>query len=92
MRGWLLQGDTGQVLYHESDAEVQVPEHTHGEHWGIVLRGRIELVIEDRIRLFAKGDVYHIPAGARHRAHIYPGFRAVEHLSERDGYRTKKSH
>jgi quercetin dioxygenase-like cupin family protein len=92
LRGWLLQGDSGQVLYHESDSEVEIPEHSHGEQWGIVLRGRIELTIEGRIRVFTRGDMYHIPAGAKHRTHIFPGFRAVEHLGEPNGYRVKRGH
>jgi len=92
LRGWLLQGDKGQVLYHESDVEVELPEHVHGEHWGVVLKGRFELTIDGRIRIYTRGDMYHIPAGARHRAHIFPGFRAVEHLGEENGYQVKISH
>ena len=92
LRGWLLQGEVGQVLYQESDVEVDLPEHAHGEHWGVVLRGRMELTVEGRIRVFTRGDMYHIPEGARHRTHLFPGFRSVEHLAERDGYRIKKSH
>jgi mannose-6-phosphate isomerase-like protein (cupin superfamily) len=91
-RGWLLQGDAGQVLYHEADTEVEQPEHAHGEQWGVVLRGRIEVTIEGRIRVFTRGDVYHIPSGARHRVHLFPGFRAVDHLGGRDGYRVKNRH
>lgn len=90
LRGWLLQGDTGQVLYNESDTEVNVPEHAHGEQWGVVLKGRIELVIEGRTKIFTRGDMYHIPAGALHRAHIFPGFRAVDHFADRDRYRVKR--
>ena len=92
LRGWLLQGDTGQVLYHESDAEVDLPEHAHGEQWGVILRGRMELTIEGRIRILTRGDTYHVPAGARHRVHLFPGFRAVEHVGERNGYRVKTGH
>ena len=91
-RGWLLQGDAGQVLYYESDVEVDLPEHAHGEHWGVVLRGRMELTVEGRIHVFTRGDMYHVPEGARHRVHLFPGFRAVEHQAGRDGYRIKKNH
>lgn len=92
LRGWLLQGDTGQVLYHETETEVELPEQSRGEHWGVVLRGRMELTIEGHIRVFTRGDMYHIPAGARHRAHLYPGFRAVEHLGDPHAYRAKRGH
>lgn len=92
LRGWLLQGDSGQVLYHESEAEADLPEHVRCERWGVVLRGRMELTVEGRIRVFTRGDMFHIPAGARHRTRVFPGFRAVEHLGERDGYRVKFGH
>lgn len=102
LRGWLLQGDCGQVLFNESAVVLNVPEHSHGDQWGVVLSGRIELTIGGHARRYGRGDTYFIPAGAPHKARIYPGFRAVDYFADRNRYRalsqsdsageTKESH
>jgi mannose-6-phosphate isomerase-like protein (cupin superfamily) len=90
LKGWLMACEHGQVLYTESDTEVLIPEHSHGEQWGIVIRGRIELTCQERTRMLTRGDMYHIPPGASQRAHIFPGFRAIEHFADRNRYQIKK--
>jgi len=87
LKGWLLQGDSGQVLFNESAVELSVPEHSHGDQWGVVLSGRIDLTIGDRTRSYGRGDTYFIPAGVPHKAHICPGFRAVDYFADRCRYR-----
>ena len=69
--------------------EVSVPEHAHGDQWGVVIAGRIELTIGDQTRTYSRGDTYFIPAGTSHRARIYPGFRAVDYFADRDRYRPR---
>jgi len=89
LRGWLLQSDSGQILFNESGIEVSVPEHTHGNQWGVVIDGKIELTMGDQTRTYSRGDTYFIPAGTVHRARIYPGFRAVDYFADRDRYRPR---
>ena len=89
LRGWLLQSDSGQVLFNESDIETSVPNHSHGNQWGIVIDGKIELTIGDQTRTYSRGDMYCIPAGIVHSAQIYPGFRAVDFFEDRDRYRPR---
>ena len=89
LRGWLLQSEAGQVLFNESDVEVAVPEHAHGDQWGVVISGQIELTIGDRTQTFGRGDSYHIANGTPHQARIFPGFRAVDYFSDRDRYRPR---
>lgn len=72
LRGWLLQSDSGQVLFNESDIEVSVPEHAHGDQWGVVINGKIELTIGDQTRMYSRGDTYFIPAGTPHRGGSTP--------------------
>ena len=86
LRGWLLQSESGQVLFSESDVEVSVPEHSHGDQWGVVIDGIIELTVIDQIRMYSRGDTYFIPAEAAHRARIYPGFRAVDYFADQTRY------
>ena len=90
LRGWLLQSDSGQVLFNESDTEVSVPDHSHGEQWGIVIDGKIEMTIGGQTMTYSRGDTYFIPAGAVHKARIHPGFRAVDYFTDRSRYRPRK--
>jgi len=89
LRGWLLQSNFGQVLFNESDIEVSVPEHSHGEQWGIVINGKIEIIIGGQTVTYRRGDTYLIPAGAIHQARIYPGFKALDYFTDRDRYRPR---
>ena len=86
LRGWLLQSDSGQVLFNESDIEVSVPDHSHGNQWGVVISGKIEMTIGNQTRMYSRGDTYFIPAGTVPRARIYPGFRAVDYFADQSHY------
>ena len=48
LRGWLLRGESGQVLLLEVDQERSLPEHEHGDQWGIVIDGEMELTVAGR--------------------------------------------
>jgi mannose-6-phosphate isomerase-like protein (cupin superfamily) len=87
LRGWLLQSESGQILFNESDVEVSVPEHSHGDQWGVVIDGNIELTVIDQTKTYSRGDTYFIPAEAAHRARIHAGFRAVDYFADQDRYR-----
>jgi hypothetical protein len=89
LRGWLLQSESGQVLFNESDVELTVPEHSHGDQWGVVIGGKIDLMIGDYTQSYTRGDTYFIPAGTPHQARIHPGYRAVDYFTDRDRYRTR---
>ena len=89
LRGWLQQGETGQVLFNESDVELTVSEHKHGEQWGIVIDGKIEMTIGEVTTTFVRGDSYHIPAETLHSAVIYPGFRAVDYFADKNRYKVR---
>lgn len=89
LRGWLLQSESGQVLFMEADTDVNVDEHAHGNQWGIVIDGRMKLTIGEETRTYARGDSYFIPAGVPHKAIIYPGFRALDYFEDRDRYRAR---
>ncbi len=89
LRGWLLQSESGQILFNESDIEVSVPEHSHGNQWGIVIDGKIELTIGDQTQTYSRGDTYFIPAGTAHRARIHPGFQALDYFADRNRYRPR---
>jgi hypothetical protein len=86
LQGWLLQSESGQIMFNESAVPVTVPEHSHGGQWGVVLDGRIDLTIGGHTQTYTRGDTYAIPDRAPHQAQIYPGFRAVDYFTDRNRY------
>jgi quercetin dioxygenase-like cupin family protein len=86
---YLSQGETHQILFMTFDRDLDLPEHAHGAQLGIVLEGRIDLVIGGVRRRFARGDRYFIPAGVRHSARIYAGYADVTFFDEPHRYSTK---
>ena len=56
----------------EKDADL--PEHAHAAQVGIVLEGKIELIINGARQIFTKGDRYYIPEGVKHSGKIYAGY------------------
>ena len=89
LRGWLLQSDSGQVLFMEADVEVIVPQHSHGNQWGVVIDGKIELTIGGDTQTYASGDTYVIPVGTPHYARIHSGFRAIDYFTDHNRYRAR---
>jgi hypothetical protein len=88
LNGWLLQSNDGQMLFNESEVETIVPEHSHGDQWGIVIDGIIELTVNGKTNKYSRGDSYFIAGGTVHSARIYPGFRAIDYFMDKDRYKT----
>ena len=86
---YLSQSDTHQILFMEFEKDVDLPEHTHDDQVGIVLEGRIDLVIDGKQHTFTKGDRYHIPAGVKHSAKIYAGYSDITYFNEPNRYLAK---
>ncbi len=89
LHGWLLQSESGQVLFMEADVDVTVPGHSHGDQWGVVIDGKIDLTIGEKAHTFTSGDTYFIPNGTPHQARIHSGFRAIDYFADRDRYRAR---
>lgn len=85
----LFQGDEAQGLFMQFDEDVELPEHSHGWQWGIVLEGRVDLVIEGAPHSFTRGDRYFIPAGVRHSGKIFAGYADITFFGQKDRYRMK---
>jgi quercetin dioxygenase-like cupin family protein len=90
VRAWLLQGEKQQLVFFEMESHAQVPEHSHGySQWGIVIDGKMELIIEGKPRICQKGDEYIIPANAKHYARFLTRSRLIDFFSERSRYKPK---
>ena len=88
-RGWLIQGDTAQVVFAEFTSPLEVPEHAHADQWEFVVSGRMELRMQGETRQYGPGDDFFIPAGVPHAATVQPGYRAVITFNEPGRYRLK---
>ncbi len=89
IRGWLSQGEEHQILFLDIDAGSEVPAHSHGEQWGIVVEGEMELTIAGEARRYHVGESYHIPAGTVHQARFLTHFRAIDVFADADRYTAK---
>ncbi len=86
---YLSQSDTHQIVFMEFEKDVELPEHSHAAQIGIVLEGKIELVIAGEKQCFTKADRYYTPAGTKHSGNIYAGYADVTFFNEPNRYSSK---
>ena len=89
LTAYLSQSDNHQILFMELEKDVDLPEHSHADQVGIVLEGKIELVIDGVQLCFTKGNRYHIPEGVRHSGKIYAGYSDITFFNEPNRYSIK---
>jgi mannose-6-phosphate isomerase-like protein (cupin superfamily) len=84
---YLSSGDRGLVMFYEAtDREIVVPEHVHGDQWGIVLSGTVRMRIGDETGEYHRGDTYFVPSGVPHTTWVAPGTRGLDIFDEHDRY------
>jgi quercetin dioxygenase-like cupin family protein len=89
IRAYLSQSEDHQIIFMEFAEDVDLPEHSHADQWGIVLEGKIDLVMEGVKRTYTKGDRYFIPAGTKHSGKIYAGYADITFFNEQNRYKAK---
>jgi quercetin dioxygenase-like cupin family protein len=89
-KAYLSQGLKHQIVFMEFSRDIEVPEHSHGSQWGIVLEGKIELTIDGVKKEFVKGDRFFIAGNIKHSAKIHAGYTSMEFFDQADRYREKK--
>ena len=89
VKGWLLQGVDHQLVFFDIEPIGQIPEHSHGEQWGVVIEGEMELVVNGVKKVYQKGDYYYIPAGAPHSVKVRTRFKAIDLFADVNRYKTK---
>jgi hypothetical protein len=87
--GWLLQGADRQLVFFDLPAGATIPPHSHGEQWGLVIEGEMDLTVSGTLRRVKAGDWYHIPAGAEHHAHFLTRVLVMDLFADRDRYRVQ---
>ena len=86
---YLSQSDTHQILFMQFNENVELPEHSHAAQMGIVLEGKIELIIDGKSQFFSKGDRYYIPEGVKHSGKIYSGYADITFFNDPNRYPKK---
>ena len=89
IKAYLSQSDTHQIIFMEFSKDVDLPEHSHAAQIGIVLEGKIDLMIGGSKETYTKGDRYYIPEGVLHSGKIYSGYADITFFDEPDRYSLK---
>lgn len=89
LKAYLSQGANHQIVFMAFEKDVELAEHSHASQYGIVLEGKIDLVIDGISHTFVKGDRYVIPEGVTHSGKIYAGYADVSFFDEADRYQAK---
>jgi quercetin dioxygenase-like cupin family protein len=89
IRGWLLNSENGQVLFLKTERTTAIPLHQHGDQWGIMIEGSMELTIADKTEIYHAGDSYFIPAGTVHGAVLHEGCRVLDYFADKGRYSIK---
>ena len=82
MTAYRSQSDTHQLIFMQFEKDTDLPEHSHAAQIGIVLEGKIELVIDGKEQCFTKVDRYYIPEGIKHSGKIYARYADITFKSE----------
>ncbi len=86
---YLSQAESHQIIFMEFDEDVELQEHSHESQWGVVLEGRIDLVVDGVERSYVKGDRYFIPQGVSHSGRIYAGYADITFFNQADRYKSR---
>ncbi|VEN74299.1 conserved hypothetical protein [Candidatus Desulfarcum epimagneticum] len=89
VRGWISQGPRVQTVFFEIEAIGEIPAHSHGAQWGVVVEGEMELTIEGESRACQKGDHYFIPGNAVHSAVFHKKTWVIDVFEDQDRYAEK---
>lgn len=89
-KAYISQADNHQILFMQFDEDVDLPEHAHAAQIGIVLEGKIELIIDGKKQCFTKGDRYYVPEGVKHSGKIYAGYADITFFNEPHRYARKE--
>lgn len=87
IKAYLSQAEDHQIIFMQFSEDVELPEHSHESQWGIVLEGKIELVIDGVKNVYTKGDRYFIPKGIKHSGKIFAGYADMTFFNQKDRYK-----
>ena len=89
VKAYLSQAENHQIIFMEFSEDVDLPEHEHESQWGIVLEGKIDLIVDGLQHTYSKGDRYFIPKGVKHSGKIFAGYADMTYFNQKDRYKTR---
>ena len=89
VKAYLSQAENHQIIFMEFSEDADLPEHAHESQWGIVLEGKIELMIGGVKSIYKKGDRYFIPKDVKHSGKIFAGYADMTYFNQKDRYGIK---
>lgn len=90
LTAYLSQDINHQIVFMHFSQDAEVPPHSHDAQWGIVLEGKIALIIENNEQIYTKGDRFYILQGEIHSAKISAGYASMEFFADKDRYKIKE--
>lgn len=88
-KAFLCDNEKSQVMFMEFESDAEISEHSHAAQYGIVLEGRIEILIDGVKHEYLKGDRYFIPEGIKHSVKIHSGYADITFFNQKDRYLKK---
>ncbi len=85
----LLQGPTACATFVEAMEDANIPEHSHGAQWGMIVAGELVLTIGGKTRVYRPGEEYYVPAGVPHAAKLRRGVRVIDFFDDPKRYRPR---
>ncbi|MCY1635533.1 MULTISPECIES: cupin domain-containing protein [Marinifilum] len=89
VRGWVAQGENHQIVFFDIEPIGEVPRHSHGAQWGMMIDGDMDLTIDGETKKYRKGDHYFIPDGVLHSAKFNRRTIVMDYFAESDRYKLK---
>ena len=89
-RGWLIGGESQQVVFVEFSETVEVPEHQHDEQWELALAGAVVLNRGGSSTRYEAGESFFLPAGVPHSGTVHAGYKAIIVFNSPDRYKPKR--
>lgn len=90
LTAFLSQDEKHQITFFFFAEDVDVPSHSHGAQWIVVLNGEMILTVEGKEHFLSKGDRFLILPGETHSAKIKAGYASMEFFADKDRYKAKK--
>ena len=81
-----VRSDAGLVVFFTFHQDFEVPMHSHGPQWGVLVRGEARLTIGGTTRSYRPGETWDIPAGVPHGGWIAVGTELIDVFAEPDRY------
>ena len=91
VQAWLGQGTDFQIVFFEIPAGAEIPPHSHGAQFGVVLTGEMSLMIDGRTHRYTRGDTYYIPEGVVHSGKFHTFVRVIDIFADSDRYQALNS-